>query len=153
MAIVKMLKEAKYLALAIGLSFLMFFLYPFLQVLPQGGLNNFWFWFSLLTPLAWFLYLLYGILFGITLSFFLWQRSKKVCLPAKKSRGGFFGLVGSFLGTSAPLCPSCLSWVALILPFSVGLSLLKYNIEIMVFSIILLFLALWLRGGFQGSQI
>ncbi len=148
MAVLKMLKEPKYLGLAVGLSLLMLIVYPTIQVLPQG-LNNFWFWFSLLTPLRWGLYLLYGILFGITLSFFLWQKSKKVCSFKKATSGGFLGLIGSFLGTSMPLCPACLSWIALLLPFSFALSLAKYSIEIMGFSILLLFLALWFLGGFQ----
>ncbi len=146
--VLKMLKEPKYLGLAFGLSVLMFFLYPAIQILSQG-LNNFWFWFSLLTPLRWAFYLLYGLLFGITFSFFFWQRSKKVCSFRKATKGGFFGLVGTFFGVSIPLCPACLSWVALLLPVSLGLSLAKYSIEIMAFSILLLFLALWFLGGFQ----
>lgn len=143
-----MLKDRKYLGLTVGLGLLMLFLYSFLQVLPQG-LNNFWFWFSLLTPLRWALYLLYGILFGLTLSFFIWQRFKKVCLPQKRTGGGFFGLFGSFFGASAPLCPACLSWAVLLLPASLGLYLIKYSIEIMVFGILLLFLALWFLGAFS----
>ncbi len=149
-SVLKMLGEPKYLVLASSLSILMFFLYPAIQVLFQG-LNNFWFWFSLLTPTTWFLYLLYGILFGLTLSFFSWQRSKKVCSPRKVTRGGFFGLVGTFFGTSISLCPVCLSWAALLLPFSFSLYLVKYSIEIMILSILMLFLALWLLGGFQKS--
>ena len=148
MAVLKMLKEPKYLGLAVGLSLLILIVYPVIQVLPQG-LNNFWFWFSLLTLSRWVLYLLYGILFGITLSFFFWQRSKKICSLKKATSGGFLGLMGSFLGTSMPLCPACLSWIALILPFSLALSLAKYNTEIMISSILLLFLALWFLRGFQ----
>ncbi len=148
--VIRMLKDPKYLGLVLGLSIFMFFLYQVLQILPQG-LNNFWFWFSLLTPLTWLLYFLYGILFGLTLSFFIWQRSKKLCSFKKKTKGGLFGLVGGFFGISASICPACLSWVVLILPFSLGLSLIKYSIEIMVFSILLLLLALWFLGAFQRS--
>lgn len=148
--VISMLKDPKYLGLVLGLSIFMFFLYPFLQILPQG-LNNFWFWFSLLTPLTWLLYFLYGILFGLTLSFFFWQRARKLCPLKKETKGGFFGVVGTFFGISTSICPACLSWVVLFLPFSFGLSLVKYSIEIMILSILLLFLALWFWGGFRRN--
>lgn len=148
MAILRMFKEKRYLFLAVAFSFLMFFLYPFLQVLPQG-LNNFWFWFSLLTPQGLFLYLLYGIVFGTTLSFFLWQKSQKTCSFRKTAEGGFLGFLGSFLGVSAPLCPACLSWLVLLLPASLGFSLINYSIEITIFGIFLLFFVLWLFGAFK----
>lgn len=150
--IIKMLKEPKYLGLVFVLSTLMLIIYPVIQILPQG-LNNFWFWFSLLTPLRWGLYLLYAILFGTTLSFFFWQRSKKVCSLKKTRKGGILGTVGTLFGSSASLCPACLSWVALILPFSFALSLTKYSLEIMILSILMLLLALWFLGAFRKINI
>lgn len=148
--VLQALKEPKYFGLAVFFAFFIWFLYPFLQVLLQG-LNNFWFWFTLLTPLGWFLYLFYGILFGATLSFFIWQRAKKICPVSRTVRGGVFGVIGGFLGTVTPLCPACLSWVILFLPVSLVPSLLKYNVEIMGLSVILLFLALWTLGGFKKA--
>lgn len=142
------LKDRKYLILGVLFAVFIMGLYAFLQVLPQG-LNNFWFWFSILTPVGWVLYLLYGIVFGLTLSFFIWQRNKKVYPVRKMARGGILGTLGSFLGVTAPVCTGCLPWVALLFPTSFISSLLKYNYLIMVMSIALLLFALWLLGGFS----
>lgn len=68
---------------------------------------------------------------------------------SKTAEGGIFGVAGSFLGAAVPLCPACLTWLVLFLPASLVPALLKYNVEIMGFSVALLVLALWLLGGFQ----
>ena len=144
------LKEPKYFVLAIIFALSIMSLYSFLQVLPQG-LNNFWFWFTILTPLGWFLYFLYGISFGATLSFFIWQRVKRVYPARKIAKGGFLGVLGSLLGTTAPVCVGCLTWVVLLFPTSFASAIVQYNSLVMVFSIALLFFALWLLGGFQKN--
>lgn len=145
--IIYLLKDKRYLGLALLITLLVLFLLPFLQVLPQG-LTNFLFWFSLLTPLTTFFYLLYGFLFGITASLFLWRlkRRQKVC-PA-----GFPGTLSAFFGGLTSSCTGCLSLVALILPFSVALLLNRYNTEIMILSIIFLLISLWLLGAFQKAN-
>ncbi|TSC75535.1 MAG: hypothetical protein G01um101430_377 [Parcubacteria group bacterium Gr01-1014_30] len=144
------LKEPKYLALAVVFAVLVMSLYAFLQVLPQG-VNNFWFWFTLLTPLAWLLYVVYGILFGVTLSFFIWQRVKKNYPSSKAVKGGLLGALGGVLGTTAPVCSACLPWAVLLLPASLAFPFVQYNSLIMTFSIGLLILALWLLGGFTPT--
>jgi hypothetical protein len=150
--VLQALKEPKYFVLAVVFGLLIMAFYAFLQVLPQG-LNNFWFWFTLLNPFTWFLYLLYGILFGVTLSFFIWQRAKKIFSVRKIGRVGFLGAFGCFLGTTAPMCLACTPWVTLFLPISVVLPLLRYQVEILVLSVFLLFLALWFLGGFQKQNV
>lgn len=140
------------MALAAFFAVFIMALYAFLQVLPQG-LNNFWFWFSILNPFGWVLYFLYGILFGITLSFFVWQRAKRIYPVRGFAKGGIFGVLGSFFGTTAPVCAGCLPWAAILFPTSFVSALLKYNSLVMVFSIALLVFALWLLGGFSKYNV
>ncbi len=146
--IIKMLKNPKYLGLAISLSLLILFLFAFIQVLPQG-INNFWFWFSILSFWEWFFYLSYGILFGLTLSFFFWRRNKKICLINKSAKKGSFGFAGGFLGISVPFCAGCLPLLALLLPVSLAFSLAKYSVAITALSVLMLFLALWSLSAFK----
>ena len=149
--IFKMLKEPKYLGLSLVVSIFLFFFYPVSQVYNQG-LNNYWFWFSLLTPIRWVLYLLYVFLFGITFSFYFWNRAKKICSVARPNQAGLLGIFGFLGGIIAPLCPACLSWLFLFLPASLAITLLQYSLLMIIISIGLLFLALWLLGGFKKSK-
>lgn len=150
-----MLKNRKYVLLSLLFLGLFLILYPLFQNLPLLSQNpgDSWFtlqvWFSLLTPLKLVLYLLYGILFGLTISFFIWQRKKKVCPPAKMIRSGFLGSFGAGLGAILPLCPGCFSLVGFFLPLSTLLLLIKYSNLILAGSIALLFLSLLLLGAFQ----
>ena len=149
------LKERRYLAFSLLFSVLFLILYPLFQTLPlfAQNIDNFWFslgyWFSLLTPLKWFLYFLYGILFGLTISFFLRQRKKKICPPGQIAKSGFLGGFGTTLGTVLPVCPSCFSLVGFILPLNTLFFLVKYSALVMAGSIALLFLSLWFLGAFQ----
>ena len=150
-----MLKNRRYVLLSLLFSVLFLMLYPLFQTLPLliQNLNDFRFtlqyWFSLLTPLKWFLYFLYGILFGLVISFFIWQRKKKVCPPTQMVKSGFLGGFGASLGTVLPVCPSCFSLVGFILPLNTLFLLVKYSAFVMAGSIALLFLSLWLLGAFQ----
>lgn len=139
-----MLKNKKYFGLSLILSLLVLFLYPFLQVLPQG-LNNFWFWFSFLMPLATLFYFLYGILFGVAVSFFIWRRQQKICPK-------FLGGLGVSVGGLASNCAACLSLAAFVLPISFVLFFAKYNAVMMGLSVILLFISLGFMGAFQKNN-
>jgi hypothetical protein len=150
-AFLKMLQNIKYLGLSLLFTILILFLYSTLQVLPQG-LNNFWFWFTILTPFGWLLYLLYGIFFGITLSFLIWQKDQKFYPARHLSKGGFLGALGSLLGTTAPVCAGCLPWVVLLFPTSFASVIVRYNSLVMVFSIALILFALWFLGGFKKHE-
>lgn len=151
MFIFKMLKKRSYLALSLFLSALILFLYPFSQVLPQG-LNNFRFWFSLLSPLEWLLYLLYGFLFGLTLSLFVFRWRQKSCPVSKKFGSGISGGVGTFLGFLLPQCPACFSLVVLFLPLSFVSFFAAYTTEIMLVSVLLLVASLWVLGAFDKPK-
>lgn len=156
--IVLMLQSRKYLLISFLFSVLILILYPLFQNLPlfSQNLNNFWFslqyWFSLLTPLKWFLYFFYGVLFGLTISFFIWQRKKRICPPTKMIKSGFLGSFGAGLGAILPACPACFSLASLFLPFGAIIFLTKYSTLIMTGSITLLFLTLWFLGAFQRKQ-
>lgn len=153
-----MLKQGRYVLLSLLFYVSVLVLYPLLQTLPTILQNpgDFWFsiktWFSLLTPLRWFLYFLYGILFGLTATFFLWQRKEKVCQPDKMIKSGFLGGFGAGLGTILPACPACFSLAGLFLPFSALVILIKYSTLIMTGSVALLFFSLWFLGAFQKRQ-
>lgn len=156
--IILMLKNRRYFLLSLLFSALILILYPLSQNLAtfSQNLNNFWFslqyWFSLLTPVKWFLYFFYGILFGLTIPFFIWQRKKRICPPAKMIKSGFLGSFGAGLGTILPACPACFSLAGFFLPFSAIIFLTKYSTLIMTGSITLLFLTLWFLGAFQRKQ-
>lgn len=156
--IILMLKDRKYLLLSFCFSILILILYPLFQILPLTLQNpdNFWFslknWFSLLTPLKWFLYFLYGILFSLTISFFVWQRKKRICPRSTITKSGFLGGFGATLGTILPFCPACFSLAGLLLPLSTLLLLIKYSNLVMLGSIVLLFFSLWLLGAFQKTK-
>lgn len=153
--IILMLKERRYLLLSFFFSILILILYPLFQILPLILQNpdNFWFglkqWFSLLTPLKLFLYFLYGILFGLTISFFIWQKRKRICLRSTMIKSGFLGSFGATSGAVLPFCPACFSLAGFLLPLSTLSLLIKYTNLIMIGSVALLFLSLWLLGAFQ----
>ena len=142
------LRKPKYLFLAFFFSLLMLFLYTFLQVLPQG-LNNFWFWFSILTPLQLFLYLLYGILSGLNISFFIAQQSQTTCELPNKKAATILGVAGGTLGSATSFC-GCFPWIAFVFPISLSF---QYSSAIMVVSIFLLLLSLFHFGAFKKLRL
>ena len=145
--IFEMLKEKKYFFLAIFFVALTLLFYAFLQVLPQG-LNNFWFWFTILTPFNWLLYITYGILSGLNISLFLWQKSQKTCPVPMNTKGNVLGATGALAGATTSLCSACFPWIAFVFPVSFSFN---YSIPIMILSIILLFISLVYFGAFKRT--
>jgi len=142
------LTQPLYLLLAVGSAIFMLALYPFVQILPQG-INNYWFWFTLLTPVRWVLYIFYGILFGLTVSLFISQWKSKTCEIKEKASGGFFAAIGGFTGIILPQCAACISIAAIFLPTSTALFFTQHTTAIMAGSNLLLIGALYSMGGFK----
>ena len=151
MFIVEMLKKKNYLTLNLFFTVLILFLYPFSQTFSQG-LNNFWFWFSLLSPPEWVLYFLYGILFGLTFSFFIFKWRQKICPIFRKFGSGVSGFFGAFLGLLLPQCPACFSLAAVFLPLSFVSFFTAHTAEIMLISVILLAGSLWFLRAFNRTK-
>lgn len=152
MPIFKILSSNRYLALSLFFTILTLFYYPFFQVLPQG-LHNFWFWFSLLSVLGWFLYISYSVLLSVTISFFVFRWRQKTCSTPIKFGSGFLGSVGAFLGFFIPQCVACLSIVSVLLPLSLFSFFAVYATEVMLASIFLLLFSLWILGAFTRVKV
>ncbi|MEW5805147.1 MAG: hypothetical protein AB1721_00225 [Patescibacteria group bacterium] len=141
------LRKPKYFFNAIVFSFAMGLFYPLVQVAPQG-LNNFWFWFSLLKPIDWLVYLVYSLVFGLSFAVFVWRNDEKICSTSKLWQSGILGSLSSFLAAAVPFCPQCLSFLAIALPTAGFSFLAQYRIWVMLGIIGLMLIALWLLGGF-----
>ena len=152
MKILELVHDKKYLFLAVFFSVFMAFLYPFVQVLPQG-LNNFWFWFTILTPVSFILYIIYSLLFGITFSFIILGYRHKICSVSKSSGAKFSGTLGTAITIILPQCGACISLAAIFLPLSVVSLFLRYKIEVMAVSIALLVFSLWISGAFNKTAV
>jgi len=150
MQVLYVLKNPFYALLAALAAIFMLGFYPFIQILPQG-LNNFWFWFTLLTPMRWALYILYGSLFGATVSFFIFHWNTKVCSIEKRTASGITGLTGTLTGIVLPQCAACISIAAIFLPTSTALFLVQHTTAVMVFSNLLLFGALYSMGALKRA--
>lgn len=151
MQLFRMFQQRRYLLIAIGISVVVFVLYPAIQVFPRVFYNYF-FWFSLLTPVRWVLYVSYGVLFGVTLSFFLYTRRTKTCAVSRQVRSGFSGVLGAFLGLVVPACPACLSLASLFLPVSAFSFIVARSAQLLGLSILLLLVSLWVLGAFKRGQ-
>lgn len=151
MRIISVFKSRPYFFLAAFLAIFMLGLYPFVQILPQG-LNNFWFWFTILTPARWILYIFYGALFGLTAAFSIWRLKDKTCPVSVKAQNGAKGAVGMIAGMLLPQCAACFSLASLLLPASAALFLAQYTTQFMIASNLLLLITLYSMGAFKLTK-
>lgn len=150
--IFRVLKQKRYLIIFLVFSLAMAGFYPVIQV-AQQGINNFFFWFSLLKPVDWFFYIVFCLLFGSSFSLFSWRNDSKICSTNQKLHTGIWGGLGSFLSVTLPLCPSCLSFLVLLFPVGVMGILFQYRFWMMGLSSGLMILALVVLGGFEKTKI
>ncbi len=146
--IFRLLKQRRYLVIFLVFSFAMAGFYPVIQV-AQQGINNFFFWFSLLKPLDWFFYIVFCLLFGLNFSLFSWRNDSKICSTNQKLHTGIWGGLGTFLSVTLPLCPSCLSFLVLLLPVGILGTLFQYRFWVMGLSAGLMFVSLTVLGAFD----
>ena len=144
----QVLKQKKYFLIFLVFSFAMAGFYPAIQV-AQQGINNFFFWFSLLKLVDWIFYVVFCLLFGLSFSLFSWRNDYKVCNAGHKVKSGFFGGVGTFLSVTLPICPSCFSFLTLLLPVSFLGFLIQYRFWVMFLSAGLMFVSLVILGAFE----
>ncbi len=153
MRVLNILKNKRYLALAIVSGLIMVIVFPLLQVQATGGLQNLDLWFEVIPPLNLALVVVFSVLFGLLLSFQVYNFKSKICSVQKKAASATGGGFAAFLGILVPACPACISIVTLILPVSLGISVagffMKYSSLLLSGSIALLLLGIYLLGGFK----
>ena len=144
MKILDVLKNPKYVLIAFISSLVLAAVYIYSQVL--GIWQNIDLWFKVIPVYNLVFFLLFVILFGITLSYqiYLW-RQKKICNVKGIGTGGG-ATITTFLIAQ---CPACASLGALFLPLSVIGFFTKYSFYINLVSIGLLLFTLRYLGAFR----
>jgi len=150
--IFQIFRQKRYFSIFVVFSLAMGIFYPVIQV-AQQGINNFFFWFTLLKPVDLVFYILFCLLFGLCFSLFTWRNDYKVCNVGHKFKSGFFGGLGTFLSVTLPICPSCLSFLALLLPLSFMGFLAQYRFWMMFLSTGLMFVSLIILGAFGENSL
>lgn len=153
MRLLNVLKNRKYLTLAIISGLIMLIIFPLLQVQASGGLQNLDLWFEVIPPLNLALVFVFSVLFGLFLSFQIFNLRSKICSVQKRATSATGGGFAAFLGILVPACPACISIVTLILPAALGISVagffVKYSSLLLSGSIALLLFGIYLLGGFK----
>ncbi|MBI2076374.1 MAG: hypothetical protein HYT72_03955 [Candidatus Aenigmarchaeota archaeon] len=144
MKVLDALKNKKYLAIAVASSITMSLLYIYTQVL--GNLHNADIWFSIIPWYNALLFIIFAALFGITLAFQIYVKTRKVC--GIRGSAGTTGAV-TFASFLVAQCPACASLGALLLPASVFQIFIKYSPFINILSISLLLFTIHYLGGFR----
>jgi len=147
---VKILRIPKYLALAIISSLAMSAIYIYTQVL--GIIENIDLWFTVIPWYNAVLFTVFAALFGIALSFQVYNwRQPKVC-PANTNVKGMGTSSGATFGLFfVAQCPACASLGALFLPVSVMGVLTQFGWLINLVGIGLLLFTINYLGGFKKS--
>jgi len=148
MRVLKVLRKSNYLILAIISSLAMSAIYIYTQVL--GIIENIDLWFTVIPWYNAVLFVIFAALFGITLSFQVYNwRQPKVCPTSTKVKG-----MGASSGATFGLffvaqCPACASLGVLFLPVSVMGVLTQFGWLINLLGIGLLLYTINYLGGFK----
>ncbi len=149
MKLLSILKTRKYGTLAIILAVAMALIYPYLQVILNGGFFNYFFWFEVILSnsiINFVLYLIFSALFGIVVSFSIYNLTHKTCSIKTSTGSSSFG-VGLAIFTSQ--CSACVSLVTLFLPVTAAGIFSVYSTAFNALSIAVLVLAIYLMRGFK----
>lgn len=148
MKIFSILREPRYLAVAVVSSIGMLTLYVYSQVL--GAVNNLDLW---ITVMPWYnkiLLSVFVILFGMAAAYqvYVWRQPKSCSISAK---GGTVGVnsAGTFGVFLVSQCPACSSIAALFLPFSATLLIATYGWLINLAGIVMILFTVNYLGGFK----
>lgn len=148
MKIIRVLKEPKYLALAILSSLGMLALYAYSQVL--GAVANLDLWISVMPWYNKILLPVFVVLFGMATAYQVhtWRQPKSCSLSAREGAIGAnsAGTFGIFLVSQ---CPACSSIAALFLPFSATLLIATYGWLINLAGIAMVLFMINYLGGFK----
>ena len=144
MRILDVLKNPKYILIAFISSILIAVIYIYSQVL--GIVQNIDLWFKVIPLYNLIFFIIFVILFGLTLTYqiYLWKQ-KKTCSVKGIGTGSGATITTFFIAQ----CPACASLGALFLPLSVISFFTKYSVYINLFSIILLLFTLRYLGAFR----
>ncbi len=148
MKLLEVLKKHSYLALAVSSSIIFAIIYVYTQLL--GIIENFGVWLATIPPENGFLFIVFSVLFGITLSFQVYNWGQpKTCALNKKVKGAGSSGIGIFAFFFVSQCPACASLGAIFLPLSVSVFLTQYSLLITLISIGLLLFTLNYLGAFR----
>lgn len=151
MKITSILKNKNYLFIAIISAISMALIYPYLQVVSNGGFYNYFFWFEVIlnqSILNFILYLVFSVLFGLVVSINIYNWKNKTC--SIKGSTGSLGF-GSILAIFTSQCSACVSLATLFLPLSAISLLVKYNTLFNLISIGILLFSIYIVGGFKNK--
>ncbi|MBI5065156.1 hypothetical protein HZA97_02865 [Candidatus Woesearchaeota archaeon] len=158
--ILRMLNHGRDLATILFSASLMFLVYVLLQAFAVGGLQNLDIWFEILPKNNLVLLLITSFLFGFLLTLQIHTFRHHSCSLKHHSISSTSGGLGALIAFIIPACPACISLVAFILPAATALSfvafLVKFNSELLIFSILLMLFGIYLLGGFKedlGDEI
>lgn len=149
MLILSILKTRKYGLIAAITAAAMLLVYPYIQVILNGGLYNYLFWFEVILEqsiLNFILYITFSILFGIVMSIIIYNWKNRKC-NVKGSVG--VGGAGGTLAILTSQCSACISLASLFLPIGAVATLAIYNTALNFVSIGALLLAIYLMKGFR----
>ncbi|MBI2583361.1 MAG: hypothetical protein HYW25_01720 [Candidatus Aenigmarchaeota archaeon] len=148
MKLVEVLKMRSYLLLAAASSVVFAFIYIYTQVL--FNIANFDIWISIIPWYNAILFVIFAVLFGITVSYqvYTW-RQPKACPINMKAKGTGVSGAGYFIGLLIAQCPACASLGALFLPVSAFTFFVQFSWLLNLVSIGLLLFVLNYLGGFR----
>lgn len=143
MKLYKILIHEKYLAVAIVSAIAMLIVYPIFQSLGNVGT-----WITFIKPSNFLLYLVFSVLFGITLAvqYHSFKEKSKSCeLKSVPSQAG------SILGLFAFQCPACIPVLAQVLGLNTVVFLSVYKTPLILIGLALMFVSLHLLGAFKNE--
>jgi hypothetical protein len=151
--IFRILQNKKYLAIMVVSSLAVSVLFPIIQSLANGGLQNLDLWFEVIPPINLILLIVFSLLFGMLLALQIYNLKIKTCSTNKKATSASSSGIGAFIAMVVPACPACISLATFFLPaataISFGYFVVKFDVLLLLFSISLLVLGLFLLGGFK----
>ena len=150
MKVLKVVREPRYLALAIASAVLMLAIYVYAQLL--GAIQNLDLWISIIPPLNAVLLVTFVIVFGITFSFqvYTWMQPK-ACDLGTKAKGAGTSSIGTIAMFLVAQCPGCASFGLLLLPTSAAIFVMQYSWVLNLAAIGLLLFTINYLGGFKEN--
>lgn len=134
MKLLSVLKTRRYGTIAVIAAVAMALIYPYTQVLLNGGLYNYFFWFEVILSesiLNFILYLAFSFLFGVVVALNIHNWKSRACsMKGSVGSGGF----GSMLAIFTSQCSACISIAGLFLPIAAVGALTLFN-TLLIFSI------------------
>ena len=146
--IFEVLKIPKYLAISVISSLIMAAVYIYTQVL--GIVQNIDIWLSVIPWYNAILFIVFAALFGMTLSYQIYVRSRPKICSTTKSMGTTS--TATFAGFLIAQCPACASIGALFLPVSIVGFLTIYGPVLNIIVIGLLLFTIRYLGGFEKAD-